>query len=187
MNFVYIIFIAFALAMDAFAVAVASGAYFGKVTARQTFRLSFHFGLFQFLMPIIGWFAGSEIVEYVADCDHWIALIILSIIGTKMIVEAIKPNSDQVTKDITKGFSLVNLSIATSIDALAIGFSIGIMRNEIMVPSIIIGIVAAGMTFLGIKSGEFLSYRFGQKISVMGGIILILIGIHIVLEHLGIL
>ncbi|MBN1351710.1 manganese efflux pump [candidate division KSB1 bacterium] len=187
MKFIDIIFISLALAMDAFAVAVAAGACLTEITFRHKFRLAFHFGLFQFMMPILGWFAGSEIVNYVADYDHWIALIILAIIGLKMIYEAFKPDSEEITRDITRGLTLVSLSTATSIDALAVGFSIGIIKNDILVPSIIIGIVAAAMTLLGLKSGAFLSARFGRKITFVGGIILILIGIHIVLDHLALL
>lgn len=184
MNIWYAVLIALALAIDAFAVAVGAGSYFGNTTPRQKFRLSFHFGLFQFLMPIIGWAAGSEIVNVISDYDHWIACIILSVIGAKMIKEAISGDDNKIENDITRGMSLISLSIATSIDALAVGFSIGIIGGTIILPSIIIGVVAAGMTLIGIKFGEKLSAKFGARITIVGGIVLILIGMNIVMEHL---
>ena len=182
MNILYILLIAVALGIDAFAVSLGAGSYFGKATARQKFRLSFHFGLFQFFMPILGWCAGSEIVKYIAAYDHWLAFAILSIIGVKMIIDS--KDSESLKKDITRGFSLILVAIATSIDALGVGFSLGVIKESIIYPSIIIGIVASVMSLIGIKLGEKLSTRFGRRISIFGGIILILIGIHIVLEHL---
>ena len=184
MNITVILILAFALAIDAFTVSLAAGSYYGKTTARQKFRLSFHFGLFQFFMPIIGWILGAESADYITFIDHWIAFLILSIIGIRMIINSRKVESEKVEKDISKGFSLVSLSVATSIDALAIGFSIGILRNEIFFPSVIIGVVAAGMSLLGIKIGEFISSRVNKSVTVFGGIVLILIGIHIVVDHL---
>ncbi|MFH1051050.1 MAG: manganese efflux pump MntP family protein [bacterium] len=185
MEIYLVILIAFALAIDAFAVSFAAGTYFGKATSRQKFRLSFHFGLFQFLMPILGWIAGSEVVKIIEKYDHWVAFVILVIIGGKMIFDALMNGTNVLTKDITKGFSLINLSVATSIDALAVGFSLGIVNSEIIFPSIVIGVVASSMSLIGIKAGEKLSSFFGRKIAVLGGVVLILIGIHIIFNHLN--
>ncbi len=183
MNYSYIILVAFALAMDAFAVSLAAATYFGKPTKRQKFRLSFHFGLFQFFMPIVGWLLGSRLEQYVNEFDHWIAFVVLAFIGSKMCIDAM--NDEQViSKDISKGWSLVSLSLATSIDALAVGFSFGVINANIFIPSIIIGLVAALMSLLGIKLGEVLSVKFGSKAAIVGGIILILIGLNILREHL---
>ena len=184
MNYVSIFVIAFALAIDAFAVSFSAGAYFGKSDKHQRFRLSFHFGLFQFLMPVLGWFAGIKIVGFIELYDHWVAFAILLTIGLKMIWDAFKSNDEMVEHDISKGWSLISLSIATSIDALAVGFSLGIINSDIFLPSIIIGIVAALMSLIGIKMGEVLSSKFGNRISAFGGIVLILIGINIIAEHL---
>ena len=184
MNFIFILSIAFALALDAFSVSVAAAAYLGKLTGRQKFRLSFHFGLFQFMMPLFGWFAGSTIVHYIEQYDHWIAFLLLSIIGIKMIVDARHAEINKISTDITKGFSLISLSLATSIDALAVGFSIGVIKGEILFPAIVIGLIAAVMTLLGIRIGVFLSSKFGHRISIVGGIVLIIIGIHILYKHL---
>lgn len=186
MNFAFIIFIAIALAIDAFSIALAAGAYFGKTSSRQKFRLSFHFGLFQFFMPILGWLAGSEIVSHISAYDHWIAFAVLSIIGIRMICHSLNHDSATISKDITRSYSLISLSLATSIDALAVGFSLGVIGSEIILPSMVIGFIAAGMTLLGIGMGEFLARHVGQKIVAFGGVVLIFIGIHIVLEHLHI-
>lgn len=182
-----IFFIAVALGIDAFAVAVGAGSYFGNTSSRQKFRLSFHFGLFQFLMPVIGWIAGAEIVGVIADYDHWVAFLILAFIGGKMIKESFSDSEATITADITRGMSLISLSVATSIDALAVGFSIGIIGGNIILPSIIIGLTAAAMTLVGIKFGEKLSERFGSRITFAGGVVLIIIGLNIVFEHLEVL
>lgn len=185
MDILLILLIAFSLAIDAFAVALGVGSYFGKTSNRQKFRLSFHFGLFQFIMPLIGWLAGNEIINFISDYANWFAIIILCTIGIKMIKDSFGDYEEKVSKDMTRGMSLINLSIATSIDALAIGFSIGIIGEKIVLPSIIIGIVAAAMTLLGIKLGETFSGKFGKKISILGGIILIIIAIKIMVEQFG--
>jgi manganese efflux pump family protein len=135
-------------------------------------------------MPIIGWFCGSGIVSLIADYDHWIAFIILSVIGGRMIYNAMSIEQ-KISKDISKGWSLVSLSLATSIDALAVGFSLGIIQEGIVFPSVIIGIVAAIMTLIGLKSGERLSQHYGTKAETIAGLVLIGIGIKIVFDHLS--
>ncbi len=176
--------IAFSLALDAFAVSVAAGSYFKKATGRQKFRLSFHFGLFQGMMPILGWFAGATVVSYIKDFDHWVAFFLLAIIGGKMIYEGVSGEEEKVNKDISKGWSLMALAVGTSIDALAVGFSIGIMEGKILLPSLVIGIVAAAMSLIGIRAGEVFSSKFGDKMAIVGGIVLFIIGSKIVAEHL---
>jgi manganese efflux pump family protein len=185
MSFYYIILIAFALAIDAFAVSMAAGSFWGKSTARQKFRLSFHFGLFQFFMPLVGWLAGNEIVGLISEYDHWLAFAVLAAVGIKMIEGGIKGSENSITKDVSRGWVLVSLAIATSIDALAVGFSIGIIGDGIFFPSLIIGIVAAAMSLVGIKSGEKLSKKFGQRVQIAGGIVLLAIGAKILIEHLS--
>ena len=184
MDLLVVIFIAFALAMDAFAVCLSAAAYLGNLSSRQRFRLSFHFGLFQTGMTMLGWIAGSTVVRFIQNYDHWVALGILGFIGIKMVETGIRKSGEHVSKDITKGLSLISLSVATSIDALAVGFSLGIIRKEVVLTSILIGLVAAGMSILGIILGEKLSDKFGDKISILGGVILILIGLNILREHL---
>lgn len=181
------VFIAFALALDAFSVAVSAGAFYKKSSSRQKFRLSFHFGLFQFFMPIIGWYIGERIVGIFQKFDHWIAFIILFLLGIKIIWETRNPNLKKIQTDITKGWKLIGLSIATSLDALAVGFGLSLLDGQIFVMSIIIGLVAAIMTYIGIHLGERLSFHFERFAGYIGGSILIIIGTHIVLDHLGVI
>jgi putative Mn2+ efflux pump MntP len=180
-----ILFIAFALAIDAFAVALSAGAYLVKADRRQSFRLSFHFGLFQFMMPVIGWAAGSTVAHLIESADHWIAFGLLAVIGGRMIVNSFRAEDERLQVDITRGWSLVSLSVATSIDALAVGLSLAMIEADIIFPSIVIGVVAAGMTLLGLRLGERFSSALGRHMEFAGGVVLILIGVRIVLEHLG--
>lgn len=184
MGIIEILFISLGLAMDAFAVSICAGT--NKLTRgkRPTFRLSFHFGLFQFLMPIIGWFLGSAVYKYIESSDHWIVLILLSFVGIKMIKSGLSKKSDLKSGDMSKGMNLIILSIATSIDALAIGISFAILQTSIIFPSIIIGIVTACLSILGVQLGNKLGMKFGKKMEIAGGIILILIGFRIFIQHI---
>ena len=178
--------IAVGLGMDAFAVALAVGARSSTLSFRPLFRLSFHFGLFQFLMPVIGWFCGSQIERYIRDFDHWLAFALLAFIGGKMIWEsASSDHTAEAASDPTRKWSLVALSVATSIDALAVGLSMAFLQVEIWTPSVIIGLVAATMTAVGMVFGRQLGIRFGKRMELIGGLVLIGIGIKIVLEHLA--
>jgi len=171
--------------MDAFAVALAVGARRRSLTFRPLFRLSFHFGLFQFLMPVLGWYCGSQVEEYIHGFDHWLAFGLLGLIGGKMIWESLSSDhTAEVASDPTRKWSLVALSIATSIDALAVGLSMAFLQVEIWTPSVLIGVVAATMTATGMIFGRQLGVRFGKRMELIGGLILIGIGIKIVLEHL---
>ena len=170
--------------MDAFAVAVAAGLTLPKVTPRHVFRLAWHFGFFQFLMPVVGWLAGGRLSQYVAAFDHWVAFGLLAFIGGKMIYEAffLSPQKRAAT-DPTRGWTLLVLSIATSIDALAVGLTLAFLQVAVWTPAVIIGIVAAAMTAVGICFGRRLGARWQKGAEVAGGIILILIGIRIILSH----
>lgn len=175
--------IAVGLAMDAFSVSIAVGTKLNDLSFRHYFRLSFHFGLFQFLMPIIGYFAGVYAEEYIQDYDHWVAFGLLGLIGGKMIYESFSDSEHFKQKDPTRGWTLVLLSIATSIDALAVGLSIGILNHPILYPSVIIGLVCLGFSLFGLHIGKKVALIFGKRVELLGGIILIAIGIKIVLEH----
>jgi len=187
MGFVELMTIAVALAMDAFSVAIASGASMKAVNFRQTFRLAWHFGLFQALMPVIGWAAGKSLVEYVSEFDHWVAFILLLFVGLNMIRNSFSNDEDDETerKDPTKGGTLIMLSVATSIDALAVGFSISMAGVDILLPAAVIGIVAliftAGGLHLGRKIGQI--PKVGAFAEVFGGLALIAIGFRIIAEH----
>jgi putative Mn2+ efflux pump MntP len=178
-----IILIAVALAMDALAVAVGLSLKFKWASYRQFFRLSFHFGLFQFFMPILGWAAGSRLVKYIHDYDHWVALFLLGYIGVRMIQESSGGKNFTDGQDPTKGKWLILLSLATSIDALAVGLSLSMISVSIWVPSMVIGLVAALFTLLGMYFGTLLRTRETRYLEIAGGLILIGIGIKILLEH----
>jgi putative Mn2+ efflux pump MntP len=167
--------IAAALGGDAFAVAVGVGA--GKQTQGQTFRLSFHFGLFQFLMPLIGWTIGRTAVEWVQEWDHFLASGILSAVALHALYEALNLEQAETGKDPSRGWYLISLSIATSIDALAVGLVFGVLQITPWFPSIIIGLVAGAMTFTGLYLGRTLRNTFGQVIEIGGAIFLLLIAV----------
>jgi putative Mn2+ efflux pump MntP len=179
--------LAAALAMDAFAVAVVAGLTLESLTKRHVFRLSFHFGLFQGLMPAIGWAAGVAVHRYLAAFDHWVAFGLLAFVGGRMIYSASFGNRENAgpSADPTRGWSLVLLSVATSIDALAVGLSLALLGSTILVPVLVIGVVAAGFTITGLYLGRRIGSAWGRKIEILGGVILIGIGIKIVVEQLA--
>lgn len=181
--------IAVALAMDAFAVAIATGVSLKQVSVRQTFRLSWHFGLFQALMPIIGWAVGASIEDYVAAYAHWVAFIMLALVGSNMLKEAIltDENEDEIKpgKDATKGMTMVMLSVATSIDALAVGLSMSMLQVSIAYPAMIIGIVAGLFTILGLHLGKRVARLtwLSTWAEIFGGLVLWIIGLNILREN----
>lgn len=186
LGFTELVAMAVALAMDAFSVAVASGASMKSVSMRQTFRLAWHFGLFQAMMPVIGWSAGKSIHRYIADYDHWIAFILLLSVGINMISNIFSSDDDSEEKhDPTKGRTLVILSVATSIDALAVGFSISMAGVDIAMPAGVIGLVALVFTGCGLHIGRKIGQipKIGAFSEVFGGLALIAIGIKILVEH----
>jgi manganese efflux pump family protein len=183
---VEVLFLALALSIDAFAVSLAAAST-GRVSGgRATFRLSFHFGLFQFLMPLIGWAAGQGIAPYIAAFDHWIAFGLLVVIGIKMIHSAVTHDAGRNREDPSRGARLVGLSIATSIDALAVGLTLGFLDIGIWWPSVAIGVVTASVCVLAIVMGKRLHVRFGRTAEAFGGLILIAIALRILLDHLAV-
>ncbi len=184
MGWLNILGIAIGLAMDAFAVSIATGLTLDRVTPRHTFRIAFHFGLFQFLMPIIGWFAGRELSQYIVNYDHWIAFVILSFIGGKMFWEASSDDEDKMLKDPTRGWTLITLSVATSLDALAVGVSMALLNVSVWTPSLVIGLVTASLCTLGILFGSKLGSRWSHWAEILGGAALVCIGLKILLDHL---
>lgn len=183
MDLLPILGIAVGLAMDAFSVALATGLALEKVGRRQTFRLSFHFGLFQFTMPIVGWYVGSAVERYLSSFDHWVAFGLLAYVGGKMIWDSFSDEPAGPRRDPTRGTSLVFLSVATSIDALAVGLSLGVLRVPVLLPALVIGLVAGAVTLVGLHLGKFMGARLGPWMERLGGLVLIAIGVKIVLEH----
>ena len=175
--------IALALAMDAFAVALGSSTVLGRPTARHYFRLAFHFGLFQALMPVLGWLAGTVVADHVGRWGPWIALGLLAAVGLNMIRQAVFDGDERPRADPTRGLSLVVLSVATSIDALAVGVSFALLDAGIWIACLVIGLVAAALTCLGLFLGSRLGRRYGRVTEVVGGLLLVAIGIRIVVEN----
>ena len=184
MSIIEIILIAIGLAMDAFAVAIACSIALRCLSFRSVFRVAFYFGLFQAIMPVIGWSASFAAHKYIAAWDHWLAFGLLVFIGGKAIYEACREKSDKFKeKDPTKGWSLLIFSIATSIDALAVGISFAAIDVDIVQPAIIIGLVTFFLSVLGMLIGKRIGSCFGQKVEIIGGLILIGIGTKILLSH----
>jgi manganese efflux pump family protein len=183
MSLITIFILAVGLGVDAFSVAIGIGATNDKKLWTPILRLSVAFGLFQSFMPIVGWLAGQTVVEIIASFDHWIAFALLALVGGKMIREGFEKESDVRKADPTRGWPLLLLSIATSIDALAVGFSFSILKNPILFPAVIIGIVCFIMTIIGMIFGKALAKIFGKKVEIFGGLVLIAIGIKILIDH----
>lgn len=186
MTFLTVFAIALALAMDAFAVSVSAAATLPSVTWRHYFRLSFHFGLFQFLMPVVGWALGVSVRGYIEAWDHWIAFAMLSLVGLNMLREALFGEEEEKrSSDPTRGVQLIMLSVATSIDAMAVGLSFAMIGVSVWWPAVVIGLVCAAVTAAGVKIGRILGGTriLGNKVSVLGGLVLIGIGIKILHEH----
>jgi manganese efflux pump family protein len=184
MDLLTVFIIAVGLGVDAFSVAIGIGAANIKKSWTPVFRLAFAFGAFQFIMPIIGWLAGLTIVDFIAGYDHWIAFTLLAYVGGKMIWEAFQEEKDDEKYDRTKGMPLLLLSIATSIDALAVGFSFSLLKTPIILPATIIGVVCFVMTIIGMFFGKGLASLFGKKVEIFGGVVLIAIGVKILTDHL---
>lgn len=176
---------ALGLSLDAFAVAILSSALLDRLTRRRLFRLSFHFGLFQALMPLAGWAAGRPLSGALGAWDHWVAFGLLATIGIRTIADSLRSERAKApVGDPTRGFRLMALSVATSIDALAVGATFGILNVRILFPALVIGVVAATMTALGMGLGRRLGEAFGRRAELAGGILLFGIGLKILLEHI---
>ena len=179
------------LSMDAFAVSICKGLSMRKVNKKQSLVIGLFFGGFQALMPFIGWLLGSRFEQYITSIDHWIAFILLGFIGGKLVVEAIREKDEAVEVrkmdpplDLKEMFIL---AIATSIDALAVGITFAFLQVPIVEAVSIIGITTFVISVIGVYVGNFFGNRYKKKAELAGGIILILIGVKILLEHLGIL
>ncbi len=183
MDIVSIILIAIGLSMDSFAVSITNGLTIRELNIKKNLIISFSLAIFQALMPLIGWFAGMGIEKYIKEFDHWIAFVLLSFIGIKMIIEGIKKN------DHTDGvefnyLTLMGQSFATSIDAFAIGISFALLDLSIITPILIIGVVTFGFSILGLQLGKYFGKRIGKSVEIFGGLVLFGIGIKILIEHI---
>lgn len=185
MSILTIILIAIALAMDAFAVSIASGVTIKKMHLHHALRIAGFFGIFQAIMPVAGWSIGRFAAQSIRNWDHWIALALLVCVGVKMIHEALQTEEEKEERsDPLDLYILLTLSFATSIDAAAVGITMSFLNVTIIQPALIIGIITFLISFVGIYIGKKTGHLFGRKIEIFGGIVLIGIGIKIVIEHL---
>jgi putative Mn2+ efflux pump MntP len=178
-----VILIAVGLAMDAFAVSIANGMVTTANRRRGALLTAAFFGGFQMLMPAVGWAVGLSLQEIVAAVDHWIAFGLLTFIGGKMVYDGAKPQTEKPASDL-RLHTLLVLAVATSIDALMVGLSFAFLQTTVLVPVLVIGGVTFGLSFTGFYFGCGLGKRFGHRIEIVGGLVLIGIGVRILLEHL---
>ncbi|MGQ9473589.1 MAG: manganese efflux pump MntP [Candidatus Caldatribacteriaceae bacterium] len=180
---VEIFLVAISLGLDAFSVAVAFGMCRTACLLDEKMRLSLSFGLFQFFMPLVGFYFGTKVNILFDAFDHWVVLIILGLLGTKMIRESFSREQNDLP-DVSRGIPLFLASLATSLDALAVGFSFALLERKIFLPALFIGIVASTMTYLGVSLGHRLRREITTKPELIGGIALWFVGIKIFLENL---
>ncbi|MCK5113573.1 MAG: manganese efflux pump [Phycisphaerae bacterium] len=185
MDLVTSFIVAVALAMDAFVVAIAAGITIRTPRRGQVLRMVLAFGIFQFAMTLAGWFAGQSVSGAIKNYDHWIAFGLLCIVGGKMIADAFCKHEDAQRPDPTRIGLLLVLALATSIDAFAVGLSMGLLGSQVWIPCVIIGVVAGAFTYVGFRFGNMLG-RFTRRWSeVLGGAILLAIGLRILIVHLS--
>ena len=185
MDILTMVLIAIGLAMDSLAVSITSGLEMRELKISKALKIAIFFGLFQALMPVVGWLAGLSLTDLISGIDHWIAFALLSLIGCKMIYESIRLESREKVIDPMNVYLLLMLSIATSIDALAVGITFAFLEVSIVTPIIIIGVVTFLLSLLGVFVGNKVGHLFEKKIGIAGGLILIGIGIRILIEHLA--
>lgn len=177
--------IAVGLAMDAFAISIVCGSAFKDMCVRCALRMAFSFGAFQAIMPLLGYLAGNTLAGYIVAYDHWIAFGLLALVGGKMIYEAFKIEEvEKKAKDPACPVTLVILSLATSIDALAVGVTLSLITQHIYIAVIVIGLITFGLSYIGSEIGKRMGHFFENKIEIVGGLILIIIGAKILISHL---
>jgi putative Mn2+ efflux pump MntP len=182
MEIATVLVIAFGLAMDAFAVSVASGLAVRQQRINTALKMAGAFGLFQAVMPVMGWLAGLSLTDLVSGVDHWVAFGLLGFVGCKMIYETLKKRPDEKGFLSLSVYGLLVLAIATSIDAFAVGLSFAFLEVSIITPILVIGTVTFVLSFLGVSFGNRVGSFFGNKIGVAGGLVLLGIGIKILVN-----
>ena len=183
--FIELFLIGVGLSMDAFAVSICKGLGMEKVNKKQAFVIGLYFGGFQALMPLLGYFLGTQFESLITSIDHWIAFVLLALIGVNMIREACSKD-DEKLNDSFAFKTMILLAIATSIDALAVGVTFAFLQVNIVTAVIMIGLTTFAFSAVGIKIGNVFGAKFKNKAEIFGGAVLILIGLKILLEHLGV-
>jgi manganese efflux pump family protein len=180
-----IFLIALGLSADCFAVALSSGISTRNQSWLKVLRVALSFGIFQALMPLIGWLVGRTVIDFISGFDHWIAFALLGFVGGKMILESFRhSNKEEKASDISQGWMLITMSIATSLDALAVGLSFALLDVQIGLASPIIGIVALLITIVGFQAGKRAGKLIGKRAETIGGLILLAIAFKILLSHI---
>ncbi|MCD7799738.1 MAG: manganese efflux pump MntP family protein [Ruminococcus sp.] len=190
MGIIELLLLAVSLSMDAFAVSVCQGLSMKSINKKKTLIIGLYFGGFQALMPLMGWALGTQFESYITSIDHWIAFILLAIIGSNMIIESFKKDVDEINAhdgDTINHKELFMLAIATSIDALTVGIMFAFLNVDIVQSVSIIGVCTFILSIVGIYIGNRFGSKYKNKAEFIGGLILILIGLKVLLEHLGIL
>lgn len=188
MDFLSFILLGVSLSMDALAVSVSTGICVPDLKKRDAAKIGLYFGGFQALMPTLGWLLGTSVIDYISAFDHWIAFGLLALIGIKMIADALRGKEEQkacgVRESMLSHKTLFFMAVATSIDALAVGVSLALVKADISAGAAIIGVTTFLLSFMGATLGKRLGSAFEKKAMVIGGIVLIGIGLKILLEHL---
>jgi putative Mn2+ efflux pump MntP len=180
MDFWWLLVLAVSLAMDCFAVSLGIGSSPLPTTFRRVFRIAFHF-----LMTCLGWLLGSTVVDIISGFDHWVAFLLLAWVGVRMIREGFSGEDEEVNhEDPSRGKTLIMLSLATSMDALGVGLSMALLKINILTSSLLIGLVTLLFSTVGMLVGNKLSEKFGERMEIAGGIVLLLIGLRILVTHL---
>lgn len=189
MGFVELFLIGVGLSMDAFAVSICKGLGMRRLNMRQALVIGLFFGGFQALMPLIGWALGTQLADFITPIDHWIAFILLVLIGGKMLIDAFSGGDEQEAadpKDVRLDLKeLLMLAIATSVDALAVGITFAFLGVNIVVAIAVIGVTTFVLSVVGVAVGHAFGARYEKGATIVGGIVLILFGCKILLEHLG--
>jgi putative Mn2+ efflux pump MntP len=187
MGIVEIILLGISLAMDAFAVSICKGLSMKKIDWKKAIIIGLYFGVFQALMPIIGYFLGATFESLVTNIDHWIAFGLLALIGGNMVKEGLQDEESDNCNDNVDFKTMIVLAIATSIDALAVGITFAFLKVNVPLAVTIIGVITFIISLIGVKIGNKFGNKYENKAEIAGGIVLILIGLKILLEHLGII
>lgn len=188
MGFVELFLIAIGLSMDAFAVSICKGLCMKRLNMRQAVIIGLFFGVFQAVMPLLGWFLGKQFESFITPIDHWIAFFLLAFIGAKMLFDAFHDDGEELSCPVDQTINyreLVMLAIATSIDALAVGITFAFLQVSIIPAVTLIGVTTFVLSVLGVVIGHTVGSRYEKVASIVGGVVLILIGLKILLEHLG--
>ena len=177
-----ILLLGVSLSMDAFAVSICQGLTLKSFSLKHVLVIGLWYGGFQFLMPVTGFFLSSRYADMIASFDHWIAFVLLLLIGANMIRESLSKEEENLTSSLAF-LTMLKLAVATSIDALAVGVSLSMLQDTIVVPALLIGLTTFTISAVGVSFGKFIGEKFSSKAEFAGGVVLILLGVKILLEH----